>query len=131
MFLRDCHDAIMGVPRSTASDCERPRQPFFPDINMATAERGVYFHNGIYRRLKQVMDFHNLRNTGPGKIYPRDVSGKFARYNDIPVKYQANVDVADAPFDRKFGAKLAMTDQDINDTVAFLKTLDDGYKPRG
>jgi cytochrome c peroxidase len=36
--------------------------------------------------------------------------------------------VADAPFDRKFGDQPAMSDQDIQDIIAFMKTLSDGYK---
>ncbi len=96
-----------------------------------SAERKTFFHNGVYRDLKQVMDFYNLRNTNPEKIYPVDAAGKVEKYNDIPAKYQANVDVADAPFDRKFGDKPAMTEQDIDDIIAFIKTLSDGYKPAG
>jgi cytochrome c peroxidase len=92
-----------------------------------TADRGVYFHNGVYHTLKEVMDFYNLRNTNPDKIYPKDASGKVEKYDDLPAKYQANVDVADAPFDRKFGDKPAMTDDEINDIIAFMKTLNDGY----
>jgi cytochrome c peroxidase len=51
------------------------------------------------------------------------------KYNDIPTQYQAHVDVADAPFDRKLGDKLAMSDQDIQDIIAFMNTLNDGYRP--
>jgi cytochrome c peroxidase len=51
------------------------------------------------------------------------------KYDDLPVKYHANIDDKDAPFDRKFGEKPAMTDQDVKDIVAFLNTLNDGYKP--
>jgi cytochrome c peroxidase len=36
--------------------------------------------------------------------------------------------VADAPFDRKFGDKPAMTDSEVRDIIAFVKTLDDGFK---
>jgi cytochrome c peroxidase len=93
-----------------------------------TAERGVYFHNGVYHTLRQVMDFYNLRNTSPEKIYPRDANGKVEKYDDLPAQYQANIDVADAPFDRKFGEKPAMTDAEIDDIIAFMKTLNDGYK---
>jgi cytochrome c peroxidase len=39
----------------------------------------------------------------------------------------ANIDVTDAPFDRKFGDKPAMTDQEMKDIIAFLHTLNDGY----
>jgi cytochrome c peroxidase len=96
-----------------------------------TATRSVFFHNGVYHTLEQVMDFYNLRNTNPDKIYPRDASGKLEVYNDIPPQFRANVDVADAPFDRKFGDKPAMTDTEIKDIIAFVKTLNDGYKPSG
>jgi cytochrome c peroxidase len=68
-----------------------------------------------------------VRNTDPAKIYPRGADGKIDKYNDIPPAYQANVDVADAPFDRKFGDKPAMTDQEMRDIIAFLHTLNDGY----
>ncbi|MBN3855853.1 c-type cytochrome [Paraburkholderia sp. Ac-20340] len=90
--------------------------------------RKTFFHNGVYRDLKHVMDFYNLRETSPEKIYPLDASGKPQKYNDLPAKYAANVDIADAPFDRKYGDKPAMSDQDIDDIIAFLKTLNDGYK---
>ncbi|WP_233805559.1 cytochrome-c peroxidase [Paraburkholderia sp. HP33-1] len=92
------------------------------------AERKVFFHNGVYHDLKQVLDFYNLRNTSPDRIYPRDASGKVQKYDDLPAQYHANVDVADAPFDRKFGDPPAMTDRDIEDIIAFMKTLSDGYK---
>jgi cytochrome c peroxidase len=93
-----------------------------------TATRGTFFHNGVYHNLKQVMDFYNLRNTSPEKIYPHDAAGKVLVYDDLPEKYHSNVDVADAPFDRKFGDKPAMTDEDINDIIVFIETLDDGYE---
>jgi cytochrome c peroxidase len=89
--------------------------------------RHVYFHNGVYHDMKQVMDFYNLRNTDPGKIYPRDASGKVQAFNDIPAQFQGNVDYADAPFDRKPTDQPAMSDQDIQDIIAFLGTLTDGY----
>jgi cytochrome c peroxidase len=95
------------------------------------ADRGVYFHNGVYHTLKEVMDFYNLRNTSPERIYPKDASGKVRKYDDLPAKYQANVDIADAPFDRKSGDTPAMTDGEIDDIIAFMKTLGDGYRPDG
>jgi cytochrome c peroxidase len=39
-----------------------------------------------------------------------------------------NIDDKDAPFDRKLGDKPAMTEADIRDIIAFLKTLNDGYQ---
>ncbi|MBB3257754.1 cytochrome c peroxidase [Paraburkholderia bannensis] len=90
-----------------------------------TSTRTVFFHNGIYHNLDQVMAFYNERNTDPGKFYPHGADGKVEKYDDIPAHLQKNVDVTDAPFDRKFGDKPAMTADDIRDIEAFLKTLDD------
>ncbi|HEY1612000.1 MAG TPA: cytochrome c peroxidase, partial [Paraburkholderia sp.] len=150
-LFTDTQYEALAVPRNHALPANR--NPKFYDLgicgpfrsNLATqtqycgmfltptlrnsATRHVFFHNGVYHDLKQVLDFYNLRNTSPEKIYPRDASGKVERYDDIPAKYQANVDVTDAPFDRETGEPPAMTDQDIQDIIAFIKTLDDGYKP--
>jgi cytochrome c peroxidase len=53
-----------------------------------TATRGTFFHNGVYHNLKQVMDFYNLRNTSPEKIYPHDAAGKVLVY-DVPAPRSA------------------------------------------
>jgi cytochrome c peroxidase len=90
------------------------------------ARRGVYFHNGVYHDLKQVLDFYNLRDVQPGRIYPRDASGRVHKYDDLPVRYHANIDVADAPFDRKLGDTPALTGAEENDIIAFIRILDDG-----
>ncbi|WP_434110934.1 cytochrome-c peroxidase [Paraburkholderia caffeinilytica] len=149
----DTQYEALGVPRNPAIPANKDPKffdmgvcgPFRDDMKKETqycgmfltptlrnvAERKVFFHNGVYHDLKQVMDFYNLRNTAPEKIYPRDASGKVQKYNDLPAQYHANVDVADAPFDRKFGDQPAMTDQDIQDIIAFMKTLSDGYKVSG
>jgi cytochrome c peroxidase len=91
------------------------------------ATRQAFFHNGVYHSLEDVMKFYNLRDTDPGKIYPRGPDGKVMKYDDLPERFHANIDVTDAPFDRHFGEQPAMSDADIKDIIAFLKTLDDGY----
>ncbi|WP_199541306.1 cytochrome-c peroxidase [Paraburkholderia kururiensis] len=91
------------------------------------ATRQAFFHNGVYHSLEDVMKFYNLRDTDPGKIYPRGPDGKIVKYDDLPERFHANIDVTDAPFDRHFGEPPAMSDADIKDIIAFLKTLDDGY----
>ncbi|MDE1933986.1 cytochrome-c peroxidase [Bradyrhizobium sp.] len=94
-----------------------------------TAIRHAYFHNGVFRTLQQVLDFYTFRDTNPEKVYPVDADGKVQKYNDIPLQYQANVDVADPPFNRHRGDQPAMTPQDETDIIAFLQTLNDGYSP--
>jgi cytochrome c peroxidase len=95
--------------------------------NVAT--RHVFFHNGVFKTLQEVLDFYNFRDTDPQKVYPRAADGTVQKYNDIPKRYWVNVDVADPPFDRHLGETPAMTDQDEADIIAFLKTLTDGYRP--
>jgi cytochrome c peroxidase len=75
------------------------------------------------------MDFYNLRDTDPGSIYPTGPDGTVKRYNDIPLKYHANVDTVDPPLDRIPDDKPANTKRDLQDIIAFLKTLTDGYAP--
>ena len=94
-----------------------------------TALRKAFFHNGVFHTLQEVMDFYNLRDTNPEKVYPAGADGKVQKYNDLPVQYHANVDVADPPFNRHPGDQPAMTAQDEADIIAFLQTLNDGYKP--
>ncbi len=95
--------------------------------NVAT--RHVFFHNGVYRTLEDVTRFYVKRDTNPEEIYPKDASGKVLKYDDLPAQYQANIDVIDAPMNRKPGDTPALSDTEIADIVAFLKTLTDGYDP--
>jgi cytochrome c peroxidase len=94
-----------------------------------TTMRRAFFHNGVFHTLQQVLDFYNFRDTNPEKIYPRAADGTVQKFNDIPVQYQANVDVSDPPFNRHLGEPPAMMAKDEADIIAFLKTLNDGYKP--
>jgi cytochrome c peroxidase len=93
-----------------------------------TATRRAFFHNGVFHSLEQVLDFYNFRDTNPEKIYPRTADGTVQKYDDVPAKYQPNIDVTDPPFDRHLGETPAMTAQDEADIIAFLKTLTDGYQ---
>jgi cytochrome c peroxidase len=94
-----------------------------------TALRRALFHNGVFHTLREVMDFYDFRDTNPEKVYPVGADGTARKYNDIPAKYHANVDVADPPFNRHPGETPAMTAQDETDIIAFLQTLNDGYQP--
>ena len=89
-----------------------------------TAIRDAFFHNGIYSNLRQVMDFYNERDLHPEKFYPRNADGSVHRYDDMPSGYPDDID-HDPPLDRKPGDKPALTDADIDDIIAFLKTLTD------
>lgn len=93
--------------------------------NVAT--RQVYFHNGVFHSLEDVMRFYVERETRPERWYPLSPDGTLRIYDDLPPGHQAGIDVSDAPFDRRHGEAPALDKQEIGDVVAFLKTLTDGY----
>ena len=92
--------------------------------NVAT--RRTFFHNGIFHDLTEAVAFYASRDTDPARWYPRDASGAVETFDDLPAAYRANVD-REPPFDRHRGDKPALSDAEIADLVAFLKTLTDGY----
>jgi cytochrome c peroxidase len=94
-----------------------------------TATRNVFFHNGVYHDLHQVLDFYNFRDAEPEKIYPSGADGAVAKYDDLPSAYWPNVDTADPPFDRQLGQAPPLSRGEEDDIIAFLKTLTDGYAP--
>lgn len=96
--------------------------------NVAT--RKVFFHNGVFHSLDEVLHFYVERETRPEKWYAHGKDGKPVKYDDLPVGNRANVDVTDAPFDRKVGDTPALSDEEIKDVIAFLMTLNDGYAPQ-
>jgi cytochrome c peroxidase len=93
-----------------------------------TASRQVFFHNGVYGTLRQVLDFYDFRDTDPGKIYPRDAAGQAKKFDDLPPRDFQNIDTADPPLDRHAGQAPALSGREENDIIAFLKTLTDGYE---
>ncbi len=113
-----------------------------------------YFHNGVFSTLRQVIEWYVTRdinnNTGNnpdpvpagpggnpyapvGTFYiAADGTPDLYQYNDLPVAYDANVNVGEVPYTPPTfaGGQAPTLDSDeINDIVAFLCTLTDGYDP--
>jgi cytochrome c peroxidase len=129
---RDPAHYDLGICGPTRADLASETQycgMFLTPTLRNVATRHAFFHNGAFGTLQQVLDFYNFRDTDPQKVYPRGSDGGVAKYDDIPPRYRANVDVADPPFDRHAGEMPAMTAQDEADIIAFLQTLTDGYLP--
>ncbi len=102
--------------------CGRFRTPSLRNV----AVRPVFFHNGVFHRLEDVVRFYAQRDTDPQRWYPRAGDGSVLKFDDLPARYRGNVDT-EAPFDRPPGAPPAMSEADIEDIVAFLNTLTDGF----
>ena len=91
------------------------------------ALRQTFFHNGVFHTLRDAVALYATRDTDPGRWYPKDAAGVVQKYNDLPRPYQANLNT-DPPFGGKPGDKPPLTDAEIDDLVAFIGTLTDGYK---
>ncbi len=92
-----------------------------------SASRQVFFHNGVYTTLAQVINFYNTRDTNPAGIYPT-TNGVVKKFNDMPAAYQANLDTLDVPFDGlPVGGTPHMSTQNTADLQCFLEALTDGY----
>jgi cytochrome c peroxidase len=92
------------------------------------ALRQTFMHNGFFHSLRKVVDFYATRDTNPEKWYPHKADGSINQYDDLPEAYRANLNT-DPPFGGKPGDKAALDDHEIDDIVAFLGTLTDGWRP--
>jgi cytochrome c peroxidase len=92
------------------------------------ALRKTFFHNGLTHSLREAVAFYVERDTQPEKWYPRRAGGTVAKFDDLPARYLTNVN-AEPPFGGKPGDKPVLSPSEIDDVVAFLGTLTDGYIP--
>lgn len=92
------------------------------------ALRKVYFHNGRFTSLKDVVSFYVTRDTSPELWYSRNDDGTLNKFDDLPPAYKRDVNVTEGPYNRLPGQSPALTPAEIDDVLAFLGTLSDGYK---
>jgi cytochrome c peroxidase len=106
---------------SHAEYCGRFRTPTLRNV----ARRSVFFHNGAVTSLEKAVRFYAERDAKPARWYPVR-GGTVEKFDDLPSSLRANVH-REAPFG---GETPSVSEADIRDIVAFLRTLDDGYVPR-
>ncbi len=150
LFTDFTYDAL-GVPRNP--ELRHNADPAFFDLGLCARADGVlatredlcglfkvpslrnvalrkrYFHNGRFASLRDVVDFYVTRDTDPARWYPT-VDGAVAKFDDLPPKYHGNVNTTEPPYDRKPGDAPALSPSEIDDLVAFLRTLSDGWSVR-
>jgi cytochrome c peroxidase len=143
------------APRRTFSDdaglCGVFKVPTLRNV----AITAPYFHNGALPTLHRVVQFYVTRdinnNTGnnPTPVPPgpggnpyfaagtaylaQDGSPELYQYNDLPVAFDAAVNIGEIPYTPpKFAGGQAPTLEagEIDDVVAFLCTLTDGFDPK-
>jgi cytochrome c peroxidase len=71
-----------------------------------------FYHNGVFHSLRDAVAFYALRDVAPAE----------ETLSDLPDAYRGNVERG-APF----GVRRVLSDADVDDLVAFLETLTDGY----
>ncbi|GMG92247.1 cytochrome c peroxidase [Cupriavidus metallidurans] len=86
--------------------------------NVAVRQR--FMHNGVFTTLRDAVAFYNTRSIDPGKWY---AGGK--TFDDVPVAYRDNINVNSPPMNRRPDMPAALTEGEIDDIVAFLRTLTD------
>ncbi len=91
------------------------------------ARTAPYMHNGYFAKLRDVVEFYVTRDTQPDKWYPRAADGSLDKWNDLPAEYKANVNTEEVPYDRQPGQAARLSPAEIDDVVAFLRTLSDGW----
>jgi cytochrome c peroxidase len=136
--------AALGVPRNQG--IAKNRDPAFFDMGLCgpmrtdlsahkeycgsfrvptlrnVAARRVFFHNGVFHDLRTVIEFYAQRDARPRRWYAS--GGHVVSYDDLPPAQRANVS-REAPFGRDAGAPPALTSAEVDDLIAFLKTLTD------
>jgi cytochrome c peroxidase len=126
-LFTDYQFEVIGVPRNAEIPANRdgrfydlglcgpvrvdqPKQSYCGMFKTPTlrnvATREVFFHNGRYHTLRDALRFYIERDT---------------TFDDLPDSLRGNVDRKTAPF----GRKPVWSERDIDDVIAFLKTLTD------
>lgn len=96
-------DVGLGKTRKDPAQDGKFRVPTLRNIEVT----GPYMHNGIFKTLKEVLEFYNSRD-------------KYNRWGPPEVETNVNHDEL---------GDLKLSEQEMNDIIAFLNTLTDGYEP--
>ncbi|MBL6751751.1 MAG: c-type cytochrome [Nevskia sp.] len=127
---------------NTAGICGQFKVPSLRNVALTAP----YFHNGRFATLQEAIGFYVRRDTNPEQWYPVAADGSVTKFDDLPAAYGGqfvvkagvvgsdagylgNVNTGEIPYDRHIGDQPALTPAEIDDVVAFLCTLTDGYDP--
>ncbi len=100
--------------RTRAEYCGRFMTPSLRNV----AIRKVFFHNAVFDSLENVLQFYVTRDSNPEKWYPG------GRFDDLPLRYRGNVETG-LPFGGAVASTSKLSDQEMEDVIAFLGTLTD------
>jgi len=86
--------------------------------NVAVRQR--FMHNAVFTSLRDAVAFYNTRSTDPRHWYHGADT-----FDDVPAAYRGNINVNSMPMNRRPGMPAALSEQDVDDIVAFLRALTD------
>jgi cytochrome c peroxidase len=92
------------------------------------AQTAPYFHNGQFATLTEALGFYVRRDTNPTEWFPLDATGQVHKFDDLPAAYTTNVNITEVPYNRHLGDAPALSPAEIDDVIAFLNTLTDGFQ---
>ena len=140
----------IGVPRnrdipptairtSSTWDCAdrcAPTSPTVPNIAAASSPRPCATSRcgrassttARCTALRKAIDFYVERDTDPGQMVSARRRRRRAKFDDLPARYRGNVNI-EPPFGRRPGDPPSLSSNEIDDMIAFLNTLTDGYEP--
>lgn len=111
-----CERKSATTPSADQRFCSNFRTPSLRNVAVFPS----YGHNGIYKTLREAVAFYARRAVAPDRIYPPG-----QKWDDVPARYRANVNVYAPVYNRPLGGKPPLTDAEIDAVVAFLNTLTD------
>jgi cytochrome c peroxidase len=119
---------LCGPDRTDIADMRELCGAFKVPTLRNVAVSAPYFHNGRFATLLELVRFYVRRDTNPDEWYPLDpASGLPRKFDDLPAELAANVNTTEPPYDRSPGDLPALSEPEIQDVVAFLQTLTDGF----
>ncbi len=121
-------EGLCGPARTDQSASKQYCGMFKTPTLRNVATRGAFFHNGRFHTLRDALTFYVRRDTDPRAWYAHDAHGRIEKFDDLPRALRGNVDTLSLPLTRHAGEAPAWSDAEIDDVIAFLKTLTDGYR---
>ena len=114
-----CRSGRVGLD-DDPSFCGRFRTPTLRNV----ALRGSFFHNGAVHSLRDAVAFYATRDTDPARWYRRRPDGTVQAYDDLPSASVRFVN-REVPFQPWPDGRPRLDEREIDDLVAFLRTLTD------
>jgi cytochrome c peroxidase len=111
-----CTHPLVQARADAQSMCGAFKVPSLRNV----AVRRAFFHNAAMTDLREVIAFYATRDTDPKRWY-----GTSKPLSGVHPSLRANVNRDEVPYGQKSGEQARLSEQDIDDLLAFLHTLTD------